>query len=74
VKYKVTDKQRADGNTQYTIAESGNTIGTVSTNGVTWKCTATTGLLVNDINIRKRMYAAVRVHERSATLPGETAN
>jgi hypothetical protein len=76
VKFKVTDEQRANGEVRYTIAESGNTIGTVTANTCTgtWKCTAATGLLVTDINVRKRMYAAVRVHERSTTLSGETAN
>jgi hypothetical protein len=71
VKYKVTDEQRVNGSIHYTISDSGAIIGTVTTNGATWKCTAPTGLLVTDINVRKRMYAAVRVH---TTLSGETAN
>jgi hypothetical protein len=71
VKFKVTDEQRTNGNIHYTIAEGGAIIGTVTNRANTWKCTAPTGLLVNDIDVRKRMYAAVKAH---TALPGKTSD
>lgn len=77
MKYRVTDKQvDDDGTVCYTIGDGdSNKVGTVFNDGIrTWKCVGKDGLLVNDMNIRRRMYAAVRAFDAATTFPGTVSH